>query len=77
MIGYRNPLARAVLSRDRVGAAIDRLPWEEQQVLALRYGQEMSVPEVSRIMGTSPQSVEAWQRQGLAALERILIGEEL
>ena len=67
---------RVVLSRERVGAALSQLSEEEQAVLELRFGEELSAREVSEIMGESTSVVHRIQRQGLAALRQILVGLE-
>jgi DNA-directed RNA polymerase specialized sigma24 family protein len=67
-------LARAILTRERVGAAIGQLTMEQQAVLALRFGEELTDQEVGQIMGTTLGQVQTLQRQGLAAIRRILAG---
>jgi RNA polymerase sigma factor (sigma-70 family) len=69
-------LARAILTRERVGAAIGQLSAEQQAVLALRYGEELTDQEVGQIMGTNIGQVQSLQRQGLAAIRRILAGRQ-
>jgi RNA polymerase sigma factor (sigma-70 family) len=69
-------LGRAILTRERVGAALSQLTQEEQAVLALRFGEELSAREVSEIMGEPTSVVHRLQRQGLAALRLILAGME-
>jgi RNA polymerase sigma factor (sigma-70 family) len=67
-------LSRAILTRERVGAAIGQLSADQQAVLALRFGEELTDQEVGQIMGTTIGHVQALQRQGLAALRKILAG---
>jgi DNA-directed RNA polymerase specialized sigma24 family protein len=67
-----NNLARAILTRERVGAAIGQLSDEQQAVLALRFGEDLTDQEVGQIMGSTLGQVQALQRQGLAAIRRIL-----
>jgi RNA polymerase sigma-70 factor (ECF subfamily) len=64
-----------VLSAERLRDAIERLTPEQQEVLALRYGEGLKAREVGEIMGKTTGSVEALQRRGLAALRRQLLGE--
>jgi RNA polymerase sigma factor (sigma-70 family) len=64
----------AILTRERVGAALGQLSQEQQVVLELRFGEELSAREVSEIMGKSTSVVHRLQRQGLAALRLILLG---
>ena len=65
-------LGRAILTRERIGTAIGQLTAEQQSVLALRYGEELTDQEVGQIMGSSVGRVQTLQRQGLAAIRRIL-----
>ena len=71
-----NNLARAILTRERVGAAIGQLSADQQAVLALRYGEELTDQEVGQIMGANIGHVQSLQRQGLAAIRRILAGRQ-
>jgi len=64
------------LDHERLRAAVGRLTPEQQEVLALRFGQGFKAREVGEIMGKTTGSVEALQHRGLAALRRILAGEE-
>ena len=52
-------------------AAIGRLTSDQQQVLALRYGEGLTAKETGQIMEKTTGSVEALQRRALAALRRI------
>lgn len=65
-------LGRAVLTRERVGSAIDQLPQEQQAVLTLRFGEELSAREISEILGKPTSAIHQLQRQGLAALRLLL-----
>jgi RNA polymerase sigma-70 factor (ECF subfamily) len=60
------------LSHQRLRSAIGRLTQGQQQVLALRFGQQLTAREVGEVMGKSVSAVEALQHRGLAALRRIL-----
>ena len=60
------------LSRQRLRSAIRLLTPEQQQVLALRFGQQLSAPEAGDVIGKSVSAVEALQHRALAALRRIL-----
>jgi len=46
----RDPAA-AVEARDAVSRAIERLSEEEQDAVALRYGAELTVPEIAKLTG--------------------------
>lgn len=69
-------LGRAILTRERVGAAMSQLTLDEQAVLSLRFGEELSAREVADILGEATTSVHQLQRQGLSALRLILTGRE-
>jgi RNA polymerase sigma-70 factor (ECF subfamily) len=59
------------LSHQRLHAAISRLTPDQQQVLALRFGEEMKTREVAEVMGKSVGAIEALQHRALAALRRV------
>ena len=63
------------LSRQRLGAAISRLTLDQQQVLALRFGEGMMAREAAEVMGRSVGAVEALQHRALAALRRVITEE--
>ena len=60
------------LSRRRLRSAISQLTPDQQQVLALRFGEQLTAREASEVMGKSVSAIEALQHRGLAALRRIL-----
>ena len=60
------------LSRQRLQAAIGRLTPDQQQVLALRFGEQLSARDVAEIVGKSVGAVEALQHRAIATLRRIL-----
>ena len=60
---------------EQIRQAISRLTEDQQQVLALRFGEQLSARHVAKVMGKSVGAVEALQHRALAALRRIL-GEE-
>jgi RNA polymerase sigma-70 factor (ECF subfamily) len=59
-------------AREVLRAATRRLTPEQQEVLALRFGEGMKAREVAEVMGKSVGAVEALQHRALAALRRIL-----
>lgn len=59
-------------TRDELLSALARLTEAQRQVLALKFGAELSNAEVGRIMGKSEGAVKALQHAGLAALRRKL-----
>ena len=60
------------LSHRRLRSAIRQLTPEQQQVLALRFGEQLTARKVGEVMGKSVSAIEALQHRGLAALRRIL-----
>ena len=60
------------LSRQRLGPALQQLTPDQQQVLSLRFGQQLTAREVSEIMDKSVGAVEALQHRALRTLHRIL-----
>jgi len=62
----------ARLSRQSLCAVISRLTPDQQQVLALRFGEEMKAREVAEVMGKSVGAIEALQHRALAALRRVM-----
>ena len=72
--GEGNPAQEAAgrFSRQRLGAAIQRLTEGQQQVLALRFGQQLTSREVAEILDKSISAVEALQHRALVALRRML-----
>ena len=62
------------LSYGQVKAAISRLTPDQQQVLALRFGEGMKAREVAAVIGKSVGAVEALQHRALAALRRVIEG---
>ena len=66
------------MARERLRAAISCLTPEQQEVLALRYGEGMTAREAAQVLQKTPGAVEALKHRGVAALRRILArGESL
>jgi RNA polymerase sigma-70 factor (ECF subfamily) len=59
------------LSRQDLLAAISQLTPNQQQVLVLRFGEELAAREVAEVMGKSVGAVEVLQHRALTALRRI------
>jgi RNA polymerase sigma-70 factor (ECF subfamily) len=57
---------------DRLRAAIQLLTADQQQVLALRFGEGLTAKETARIVQKTTGAVEAMQHRAVAALRRIL-----
>jgi RNA polymerase sigma-70 factor (ECF subfamily) len=62
---------------ERLRAATRRLTPEQQEVLALRFGEGLTAAEAGQVMNKTTGAVEALQHRALASLRRILGGEEL
>jgi RNA polymerase sigma-70 factor (ECF subfamily) len=60
------------LFNQRLYGAINRLTPAQQQVLVLRFGEEMTARKTAEIMDKSVGAIEALQRRALASLRRIL-----
>jgi RNA polymerase sigma-70 factor, ECF subfamily len=67
-------LAVERLSNDDLRSAIRDLTEEQQQVLVLRFFQDLTAAQVADIMGKSVGAVQALQHRALASLERALQG---
>ena len=75
IIAAEDDLASAVadrLSHRHLCTAINRLTPDQQQVLALRFGEGMTARETAKVMDKSTGAVEALQHRALAALRRVL-----
>jgi RNA polymerase sigma-70 factor (ECF subfamily) len=53
-------------------AALNQLTTEQQQVLVLRFGEQMKIQEVAVVMNKTNGAIEALQHRALAALRRML-----
>src|SRR5215210_6506370 len=49
--GANDPALAAVESRDELGRALERLSAEEREAIALRFGGELTVPEIAKVIG--------------------------
>jgi RNA polymerase sigma-70 factor (ECF subfamily) len=63
-------------SRRDVRAALQELTPEQQHVLALRFGQDLSHKEVAALVGKSEGAVKLLQLRGLRSLRRLLERDE-
>lgn len=59
----------------RFRAALDRLPADQQEVLALRFVAHLPLAVVARALHRGVGSVQATQARGLKAMDRLLGGE--
>ena len=62
------------LACERLQAAISCLTPEQQEVLALRFGEGLTARETAQVLRKTTGSVEALQHRAVAALRRILAG---
>ncbi len=69
--------AEDAMVRERLREAISLLTPEQQEVLALRYGEGMTAREAAQVLQKTPGAVEALKHRGIAALKRILAGRGL
>ena len=60
------------LEAEQLRDALRQLTPEQQQVLALRFGEDLTARQVGELIGKTTGAVEALQHRGLAALRRIL-----
>ncbi|MFV1948704.1 MAG: RNA polymerase sigma factor [Anaerolineales bacterium] len=62
---------------DRVRQALRLITADQRQVIVLKFLEGWSGGEIAQVMEKSLGAVKALQHRGLAALERILIGQEV
>ncbi|WP_298816149.1 ECF subfamily RNA polymerase sigma factor, BldN family [Chloroflexus sp.] len=65
-------VAEQIAVNEELRRAISHLTDEQQQVLALRFGQNLPVQEVARILGKTEGAVKQLQLRAIAALARHL-----
>ena len=61
------------LSIAEVARGMEKLTQAQQEVLALRFGAELSVSETAKTLGKAEGTIKATQLQALQALRRILV----
>lgn len=73
-----NPEVQALeaSSIDRTRAAIRQLAPAQQEVLLLRFDQELSLQETAEIMGKNVNAIKALQFRAIATLRQILANED-
>ena len=64
------------LDRNRLRRALLALPRRDRALLALRFEQDLSFPEIGRILGRPEPTVKTWVHRALNRLERQLGGSE-
>jgi RNA polymerase sigma-70 factor, ECF subfamily len=60
------------LTREHLRTAIGQLTEEQQQVILLRFIEDMSLRETAQILGRTEGAIKALQHRGLQSLSRIL-----
>ncbi len=63
------------LTQSRLQSALSQLTQDQQDVVILRFFEEMSNAEVAKVLGRTEGAVKALQHRALAALYRALSGE--
>jgi RNA polymerase sigma-70 factor (ECF subfamily) len=60
--------------RDQLGRALETLSAEEREAVALRYGADLTVPEIARVLGEPLTTVEGRVYRSLRKLRELLDG---
>lgn len=60
------------LDIEQLAAAIKRLTKAQQEVISLRFGGELSVAQVAKVMGKSEGAIKALQHSAIVSLRRLL-----
>jgi len=68
-------LVEKQLSREQLLAAIEQLTDVQREIIALRFTAELTIAQVSRVLGISEGAVKARQHSALNALRRIMATE--
>ncbi|MFN3373115.1 MAG: ECF subfamily RNA polymerase sigma factor, BldN family [Chloroflexus sp.] len=63
-------LAEQAAMNEELRRAINNLTYDQQQVLALRFGQNLPIQEVARILGKTEGAIKQLQARAIAALAR-------
>jgi RNA polymerase sigma-70 factor (ECF subfamily) len=59
--------------REEIRAAIDALPEDEREALALRYGADLSLAEIAKVTGQKQTTVEGRIYRGLRRMRETLV----
>lgn len=62
-------------TRDRINAAMDRLPVHYRDVLLLRQRDDLSFPEIGKVMGISPEAARDLWGRALVRISKIMKNE--
>jgi RNA polymerase sigma-70 factor (ECF subfamily) len=74
---HPSDIAERSIARQRLRAAISQLTGEQNVVITLKFLEGLSNAEVARTIGKSEGAVKSLQFRALAALRRMIGGEEL
>jgi RNA polymerase sigma-70 factor (ECF subfamily) len=66
--------ALAQIDREEMRRALRRLPRRERALLALRFEQDLSFPEIGRIFGRPEATVKTWVHRALDKLQQEMSG---
>lgn len=69
-------LLEQILTREELIAATNKLPQAQREVIALRFGAQLSTMETAQAMGKSLGAVKSLQHSALAALRKTLSAEK-
>jgi RNA polymerase sigma factor (sigma-70 family) len=64
-----------VEERDELGRALDQLSPEEREAVALRYGADLTLPEIAKVVGEPRATVHGRVYRGLRKMRQELDGE--
>lgn len=65
-----------MMEKERVRAAILRLPAEQQQIIQLRFLENWSHEEVAQVLGKSTDATRSMQYRAIGSLRRMLMEED-
>jgi len=58
--------------RERIGAAIAELPWEQQEAVRLKFIDEWTLPEIAEFLGKTERAVAGLVARGMKRLKDVL-----
>lgn len=64
------------IEEERLRQALQRLTYDQAQVIVLKFAEELSNAEIARVMGKTEGAVKSLQFRAVAALRRMLEAEE-
>jgi len=74
LVSESNPalIAERNIEGERLSEGVKKLSPAQREVISLRFGAELSIAEVAKVLGKSPGTVKALQYNGIAALKSML-----